>query len=189
MNKQELRRSIKLKAACLSAEYKQNAGAVITDKVLHLPVFISCDSIFIYISTENEPSTDRILEAAFDSDKKVYVPKCIDGHTMKAVRIYGKDELIKGMYDIYEPENTDETAEADEIDLALIPCLSASYNGKRLGHGRGYYDRFLENSSIKKICLCFDELISENIPTDKFDIKADMVITENNITDVILWKN
>ena len=41
----------------------------------------------------------------------------------------------------------------------------------------GYYDRFL-NDKVFKICLCFKELLSDEIVMDKYDIYMDKVIHE-----------
>lgn len=180
MKKAELRRIIKGKASVLTDSYKSEAGRVITEKVLNGTDYINCTSLFVYISTADEPDTSQILKKAFEDGKKVYVPKCTDSEKMAAVRIHNTNDLIPGMYGIYEPSDCTETAEADSIDLAVIPCLSACSDGTRLGHGKGYYDRFLENTDIRKICLCFSELLSDEIPSDKYDIKADIVITEEN---------
>ena len=62
-----------------------------------------------------------------------------------------------------------------------VPCISAGKDLRRIGHGAGYYDRFLPKTEAVKICLCFAKLLAENIPTDAYDVPMDMVITEEDI--------
>ena len=69
----------------------------------------------------------------------------------------------------------------EDYDLVIVPCLCAGKNGERLGHGAGYYDRFLQGSRWLKICLCLEENIREDIPMGQHDLYMDLVITEENI--------
>ena len=68
--------------------------------------------------------------------------------------------------------------EADEIDFAVLPCVTCDHQGNRLGHGKGYYDRFLKGTKFSTCMICFEKLISGNIPMDDHDQKADSVITD-----------
>ncbi|MBR3352623.1 MAG: hypothetical protein IKG35_10965, partial [Erysipelotrichaceae bacterium] len=60
------------------------------------------------------------------------------------------------------------------------PCMAAGRNGERLGHGRGYYDRFLKKADGKIICLCFEDNISDDIDMDDNDVFMPVVMTEKN---------
>lgn len=74
--------------------------------------------------------------------------------------------------------------------MILLPGVAFSSNGKRLGHGMGYYDKFLqryftENPNRKPkrtflIGLAFKEQIVDNIPiTDQDAILDDVIIGTN----------
>ena len=138
--------------------------------------FRNARSIFVYVSTDKEPDTLKLIDAALEDGKAVYVPKCEKKPYMKAVRINSRDELKPGFYGIPEPVS-DEGFDGN-IDIAIVPCLAASSDGRRLGHGGGYYDCFLNRRIIYKICICRKELINENLPTDAFDVMMDEVITD-----------
>lgn len=154
-----------------------SASDTISEKVINSDTFRNSRIVFIYISMANEPDTRRIIESAWAECKTVCVPLCGENHTMKAVILNNFDELSAGKYGIPEPTGTQEV-NASDIDFAIIPCVCASSDGKRLGHGAGYYDRFLENTKAKKICLCFGRLLTDDIPMDKYDIYMDNVISE-----------
>ncbi len=181
MTKKELRSEIKERLCTLSNSYKKESGTAIQKLVLSLSEYKCAESIFIYISTDNEPDTSLIIEDALTSGKKVYVPKCIEKGIMVPVEIKTDTVFSSGYMGIREPVSYNEKEAVNNIDISVIPCVSASLSGERLGHGAGFYDIFLEKIKTAKICLCFHELITDNIPTDKNDIKTDAVITEKGI--------
>lgn len=66
-------------------------------------------------------------------------------------------------------------------DVLIIPGLSFSKTGERLGRGKGFYDRYLDGFSGLKIGVCYECQLREDIPTEEHDQKLDWVITELNI--------
>lgn len=75
------------------------------------------------------------------------------------------------------------TDEAEEVTpkLLLIPGRAFTRDGKRVGRGKGYYDRYLENNQAIKIGLCFEEQLVSQLPTEKYDINMDLILTEKQI--------
>ncbi|MEC7276435.1 MAG: 5-formyltetrahydrofolate cyclo-ligase [Bdellovibrionota bacterium] len=64
-------------------------------------------------------------------------------------------------------------------DILLIPGLAFNDKGQRLGRGKGFYDRFLENYQGATIGVCFSEQIEESIPVDDHDVLVDYVVSES----------
>lgn len=120
-----------------------------------------------------------ILKAALKQNKRVCVPYCLNSGTMKALQINSLEDLCLGRFNILSPKETAAEILPQEIDLAIIPCLGADNKGGRIGKGAGYYDRFLTqcHNACYKVILCREELICENIPFEKHDIKADILIS------------
>lgn len=174
IQKTELRKEIREKIKKLPLSYKLKESERMSRLLIDTPEFIQAESIFIYMSSPDEPETRYIIKKALETGKQIYVPLCISKSEMRFVKADKNTVFIKGYMGIREPLDCKETAE--DADLAIIPCLSADINGNRLGHGAGFYDRFLENSRAKKFCLCFPALISETIPTEKHDIIMDKII-------------
>lgn len=173
LDKKEIRKILKDKL--LSNEYINKASLIIEDKVINSKSFKDANNIFIYLSTKKEASTDLIIKEALKLKKKVYVPKIIDNE-MKAVLIDEGTEFIINKYAIKESKEIKE--EASDLDLTIIPCISANGNLRRLGHGAGYYDRFLANINTYKMVLCLSELEAKYIPMDLNDIYMDELIDE-----------
>ena len=161
----------------LTEEYMREAGESIQEKLLSSQLYASAESIFVYVSMPQEPSTARIISRALEEGKSVYVPKC-EGKTMLAVHIRNTYELVPGKLGIPVPEKADETKTADELGLIIAPCVAASTDGRRLGHGGGYYDRFLQRQRDNAVCLCFKEMLCNDIPADENDVRIKYIITE-----------
>lgn len=70
-----------------------------------------------------------------------------------------------------------------DIDLVILPCLACDADCGRLGHGAGYYDKFL--SELREDCVtvavCFDKLILDKIPMEEHDMPVKAVITEKAV--------
>lgn len=176
MTKQEMR--IKIKQIELSSEYIKYSDEVIFNKLITSEVFKKSKIFFIYVSRNIEVDTIKIIKKAFELGKTVCVPKCFENSEIKAYEIKSFDDLEIGSFNILEPKKYCREINKSDIDLSIIPCVTCDVDNNRLGYGKGYYDRFLVNTNMKKLCLCRKHLLQEKIPVDKLDIKMDIVFTD-----------
>ncbi len=177
-SKRRLRREMRQRMLALPEAYVRAAGERMEARVLAMPAFRRAERIFVYVSVGREPSTRRILQEALASGKAVYVPKCLGKGEMAAVRIRDMADLTPGTLGIPEPRDWSDACGPADLDLILVPCVCAGRDGKRLGHGGGYYDRFLAGGAEKAVCLCFDRMLTEDIPTEETDVRMPAVLTE-----------
>lgn len=97
---------------------------------------------------------------------------------MIAAKISDLDELKAGAFDI---PTTDSLEAITNPDLTICPGLSFDNDKNRLGYGGGFYDKFLSQNKTNKIGLMIKEFRSIKIPADPWDIKMDLIITEDKI--------
>ncbi|MBP5249041.1 MAG: 5-formyltetrahydrofolate cyclo-ligase [Lachnospiraceae bacterium] len=176
--KRNLRKEIREKLLKLDPAYFASASSVISSNCIKDPAFTNARHIFIYLSQKNEPDTSEIIKAAFSAKKHVYVPRCHEKPYMDAVEIKDLSCLLPGPYGIPEPPASFPAASPSLIDTAIVPCVAATIDGVRLGHGCAYYDHFLRGREINKIALCFKELLLPSLPHDDLDVIMDKVLTE-----------
>jgi 5-formyltetrahydrofolate cyclo-ligase len=105
---------------------------------------------------------------------------------MDACRISSLSELealSKGKYGLVEPYADVPASEPSEIDLVVAPCFTADVHGTRLGHGGGYYDRYLKRltDGTVTVALCREKLLAMNLPTGPNDMQVDFVATESGL--------
>jgi 5-formyltetrahydrofolate cyclo-ligase len=68
-------------------------------------------------------------------------------------------------------------------EVLIIPGLSFSKDGKRLGRGKGYYDQYLETFEGISIGVCFHEQVRSDIPFEKHDQKVDFLVTDETVIE------
>lgn len=85
-----------------------------------------------------------------------------------------------GLYGIPEPA-PDCALDAATIDAVLVPGLAFSRDGGRLGHGAGYYDRFLPRlrEDTLRIGVCYGWQVIEDLPLEPHDVPMTHVVTDN----------
>ena len=176
--KQRVRQEVRMVSEQLAPEYRREASREITRRVLSLPVWKEAGTVMAYWSLPTEPDTRELMETALREGKKLLLPRCLDGNRMAALQVDSLEGLKPGALGIPEPEPDPAGAAAPEPDLILVPCVAAAPNGTRLGHGAGYYDRFLAEHTGRAVCLCFRALLRADLPAEATDIMADLVITD-----------
>ena len=180
--KKELRKKAKEILKAQSPEIRLVNGDKMADILLKSTIWNKAESVFCFYSLPTEPSTLKILNEAIKQGKKLSLPRCEESGQMSLHLINSLTELREGAYGILEPQGNN-TINAEEIDLALLPCLAASLDGSRLGKGGGFYDRFLQSFEGTTVVLCQDELILENgsIPMENHDIYAQYILTQTKL--------
>ena len=180
-NKKALRARCREIVKELSPEYIEEASHKIADLLLATDAYKNSNTIFCYMSMGGEPVTDEIIERALEDGKRVGIPLCVGPHDMVVKEYKSGDELARGAFGIREPLAEATEITADEFDLAIVPCVACSEDGRRIGHGAGYYDRFLSVSGFNKIALCFEKLLTDDIPLEDTDVYMEGVATEDAI--------
>ena len=191
--KAQLRKEIREKLNAITEEYRNEASGAIALNVLTLPEVRDCKTILAYFSVGKEPGTLALISKLLEEGKRVCLPLCVDldeeGHrtgtvdAMEARVIKSFDDLVPGAYGIPEPAAHTEMMPPEYMDLIILPCLSCDRDCNRIGHGAGYYDKYLSKvrSDCFTLAMCFEEILCEEIPTEPHDKPVDAVITEKQI--------
>ncbi len=165
--------------AGISGDKRRAASRSVAEKVLSDSGVAAAENIMIYVSCGSEIPTDTLINGLLEAGKKVYIPVMREGR-IKAARLRNAGDLLPGALGIPEvPEKNREYAHPEELDAVILPGLSFSSDGRRLGRGGGHFDRFLSETGACKIGLCYSAQIDENIPEYGHDIRVDKVITED----------
>jgi len=172
--KKEIRTFLKYSRNNLDKNYVDNASEIISEKLIKFIEENNMKTIMSYMSFGNEVITNRINNFILESQRNLILPKVM-GDKIIPIKVTSLDNMNLSSFGIEEPlgENY-----ADSIDLVIVPGLGFNPNGNRIGFGKGYYDRFLENKKTYKIGICFLSQLMLCIPMGSHDIKMDMVISD-----------
>ncbi len=180
--KAALRADVRKRNRELNLDEVKRSNEDIFVQLTTMPEFEQAGTIFCFVGTSAEIDTKPILLNALKSGKKVAVPLCIAPGIMEARQITAMSDLTQtGSFGILEPSGDCPVVMPEEIDLAVVPCISCDRECMRLGQGGGFYDRFMQNASFSMIALCREKLILEKVPAEPWDLPVDCVVTESNI--------
>lgn len=132
-----------------------------------------------YAAIPPEAELKPVLEEILRQGKRLLLPRCDSDGTMTAREIRDLTELQPGAYGILEPDPDAPVVPADEIDLILVPGLAFDRHGRRMGRGKGYYDRFLTGYAGKTMGIC--TLLVPEVPVEPLDRTMDAVVTDSGI--------
>ena len=121
--------------------------------------------------------------AARLGDVRIVLPRVEDtpqGEPRMEFYDYRPDSLAAGAYGIREPQGG-EACPAADIDVMVVPGMAFTRDGRRLGRGKGYYDRYLAREGFRAWCVCFDCQIVDDLPCEPFDRRVDEVVTGRSL--------
>ena len=142
------------------------------------------DLILCYYAMPEEPATQEFISEMLRQGKKIALPKCdmsYKGNMMfYEIKNLFSEEIQSGAFGIPEPVNN-YPIELTSNSIIFVPALAFTRQGKRLGRGGGYYDRFLyQYPELHKIGICYDSMLMQNLPCELHDCYVDVIITESN---------
>lgn len=70
----------------------------------------------------------------------------------------------------------------DAVDVVLVPGLAFGRDGRRLGRGAGYYDRFLAGLDVDTVALTTEARIRDDLPLESHDVLIRWIATEASVT-------
>ena len=177
--KQAARRAARQQLAQISPQEFSAIGAAMWQTLQAQPAWQNAESVFCFVGALHEPDTMPILQGALSAGKQLLVPRIAGPGQMQLVPLQSLEQLQPGAFGILEPPQALPAVPAGSgVQLAVLPCLAAARSGARLGHGGGYYDRFLANYSGQRLILCPEALLAQSLPTGPLDEPAQAVLTE-----------
>ncbi len=133
------------------------------------------ERIMLYIPLKTEVNLNPLIKQLRKEGKALYVP-FMEGKSFRLVKY--RYPLERKRFGIKEPKYSRQYRNK-QIDIAIVPIVGMDATYRRVGFGKGMYDRFFEKE-MKNIAttvfvarrLCY----SKSVVTDDYDVKADVVI-------------
>jgi 5-formyltetrahydrofolate cyclo-ligase len=180
-DKKKLRLQMLQRRAAMSLD---DLNAISDDICRHLEIWLSSQKIcevFTYIPVRGEVDL-RVLKQRLP--KVAFALPVTDDKQMDFFRWYDEDPLKTGRFGIPEPTILRSPMLPNRNTAILIPCLSASLSGVRLGYGGGFFDRYLARYKALTIGVLSDAFIEPDLPREPHDRLLDWLVTDSGIKAV-----
>ena len=167
----------------LSAYKKAEYDHLISERLRKLPQIRSVKTIFAYAAVSDETDVAEFCSWAEEQGIDVAYPVSYKGGIMEAYVPCGKDSWETGLLGISTPvPERSRLIRPEDIDLVIVPLVAFDEKKHRLGHGGGYYDRYLPKCSKAFFAaVAYEVQKLDNIITDKYDFSVNCIVTESKI--------
>ena len=177
--KSALRRRIRNELARLSPGARLAASAQACSRLRQERIWREAGSVLLYAPLADEPDVEPLWRDALATGKTLALPR-FDPETgsYQACRVLNPAEDLKpGQFGIPEPGENCPPVALKRLDFILTPGVGFTLDGRRLGRGKGFYDRLLSSVRGSKCGIAFDEQIVNDIPAELHDIRLDCILT------------
>lgn len=182
--KERLRGELRERLAHAAPADALAAAARIAERLSELPEWTRARGVLACLSFGAEVDTWALVEKLLASGQEVYVPRADPRDRQLHVHRY-PCELRTLEFGLRQPpRGTPELAigEIDSaIDVVLVLGLAFDRRGFRLGHGSGYFDRFLARHRLLAVGLAFDFQLLDELPRAPHDVPLAAVVTERGV--------
>ncbi len=173
------RRLCELRDQLPSIERSQ-ASRAIRSQLVTTPEVVDARSAFVFISHGTEAETHSLIDHLLARGLHLTVPRVVDDRRMVAAEFPGWEALVPGTMGILTTRSSNPDPVAP--DIVITPGLGFAPTGDRLGHGRGYYDRwFRANPAPVRIAVPFDVQLIDRLPVHHHDMPVDIIVTEHRV--------
>jgi len=178
LTKQRIRSKILLKLKRQKEEDRSRKSKLIKIKLLKNAVFKKAKKVMFYIALKDEVDTKEMIKEAKKLGKIIAVPVCVKNRvSLRPAILDSHAHLKNGPYGVSEPVLS-RFIRPEDLDLIITPGLAFDKKGRRLGRGKGYYDRFLNRipKDTPSIGLAFSLQILPRVPTSAHDVNVKKVL-------------
>ena len=198
MLKQEIRQEMRARRRAVSADERAEAFAIICAKLAaraDVDVFLdpleTNSPVAVYLASRDEIDLHTYIEEMLRRGHKVVAPRW-NGETYDLAVLQGLDaeHLRRGPMGILEPAEA-ELVQPQNVFVWIVPGLAFTRDGRRLGYGGGWYDRFLSAApkDAIKLGVAYSFQIVEALPVEPHDIPLTAVIDDSPSSDCFQHKD
>jgi 5-formyltetrahydrofolate cyclo-ligase len=183
MPKRALRAATLTRRRELTPQQVSTQSLALQRHFLALPEFMGAGVLALYAPIHHEVETAAVAGAALSTGKTLLYP-AVEGHELQFRRVVGLNELIPGRFGIPEPKG--EPCNPADADLIVVPGVAFDHFGRRIGYGKGFYDRALHRleGGGRLVGFCYEFQLFQEIVGEPHDVMMDLIVTELRVVRV-----
>jgi 5-formyltetrahydrofolate cyclo-ligase len=176
--KRRIRSQVLLGRDATPPTVRQETGERVAARFLALPEVQRARRIMLYSSFGSEVPTAPLIERLHERGVAVALPR-IEEADLVPVSYAPGDPTTTTSFGAEEPVGG-VALDPSSIDVVAVPGVAFDRDGRRIGYGRGYYDRFLRGSPAFTVGLTFAlQVLDDDLPAGSFDLPVDAIVTED----------
>jgi len=179
----------RLRRDALTPEFRREADAAICRRLQTLSELSCRMLVAAFVACGAEPNLDRYWQALLAAGGRLFLPRSrrdtdgvVTAYELAAVTC-PEDDLVPGAYGIMEPAPHLPAADISELEqiVWLAPGVAFDNQCRRLGRGKGFYDRLFGSGPGLKIGIFYECQKLAEVPVEAHDRPLDMVVTESTV--------
>lgn len=177
--KAHLRRQLKARRKASPADDQATASRAALDRLLGRPEWQAARTVMCYAPLPDELDLWPAVAQALAAGRRLALPR-FDPTTGAYEAAHVEDlerDVAVGAFGIREPVAIRPRIPLNQLDFVLVPGLGFACDGRRLGHGKGYYDRLLASIYGTACGVAMDWQVLDFIPAESHDKRVDCILT------------
>jgi 5-formyltetrahydrofolate cyclo-ligase len=148
------------------------------ERLRGITVWQRATAVLLFAPLVDEPDITPLIGEAWSAGKSVAMPRFNAGaESYEAAKLAGPHELQPGRFGAREPTAGCPSISLKQLDFILVPGIAFDLVGRRLGRGKGFYDRLLAEVLGHKCGVAFDVQIVAELPEEPHDVRVDSILT------------
>ena len=183
MDKQAQRAAALAARKMLSQEDRSAYSDAVSAFLMLMPEIAAARTILSYVATEFETDLAAFHTWAQQMGKTLAFPVTHPGGIMDAMVPRDADSWVQARFGLCEPAPArSDLMQPEALDVVIVPCVAFDEELRRLGHGAGYYDRYLPQCpKACRIAVAFEAQKLPQVCITELDAAMDAVVTEARI--------
>lgn len=166
----------------LSPTQVEELGLLVQRTFLSSTEFAGAKTLALYAPIHNEVGTEELMCQALSAGKVVLYPAVAAG-TLVFRQISKPADLHTGAFGIHEPRSSCTIYAPHDIDIIVIPGVAFDRKGRRIGYGKGFYDKALHTleGTGRFVGFCYDFQLLDEIAGEPHDVSMDLIVSETRV--------
>ena len=166
----------------LSDTERTHSNAALCARIMALDCFKKAENILLYAAFGGEADLSALAVEAARQGKTLAYPVCGEGFSLTAA-VPGPDGWEVGAYGIRTPVlERAALIRPEALDLVLVPCTAFDAACRRVGMGKGYYDRYLPRCrNAVALGVAFEAQRVPEAAAEEQDRRLDGFVTERKV--------
>jgi len=158
---------------------RSQASATAVALLLTRPEWRAARSVLLFAPLPDELDLWPLAAHALEQGRRLALPRfdpTVRAYHAAAVTKLERDVQV-GAFGIREPAPHCPLISLNQLDLLLVPGLCFDLAGRRLGRGKGYYDRLLGPPHGTACGVAWDRQVLATVPAGAADRMVDCILT------------